>query len=194
MPTLFRYTSRRSGIEKEKELVLHWEIDGDPITDEHPAEDISASDLWDTWLDEYASSPHPFGPGWFDIHWHLYLEAAPFAPAPETADYFAIMAEEDGSAPALFLDCPESERLGLFKSNFLTHYSWPTNAETGEALRFTELPVVDKLWRPGRSDKGGFIQEVTGWKPSALQPVVHMPSVAAAAGLPWPYGPEIKWV
>lgn len=60
---------------------------------------------------------------------------------------------------------PHSELGG---SDFLTHYTWPVNAE-GEALRWTDLRVVDKLWNPQSAAKGGFIQEYSGWKPSPFQ-------------------------
>lgn len=56
--------------------------------------------------------------------------------------------------------------LGLH--GFVDSYAWPHYAN-GTPARWADLPVVDKLWRPGRADKGGFIQEHTGWKPSPLQ-------------------------
>jgi len=73
-------------------------------------------------------------------------------------------------------------------------YSWPrtssrsargpVNAKTGEPLNWFALPVVDKRWNTRRADKGGFIQEHTGWKPSVLQPYVYLPSLMEARG-PW---------
>lgn len=54
--------------------------------------------------------------------------------------------------------------------DFLTFYTWPTHAITGERLNWLTLPILDKGWNEGRNDKGGFIQQVTGWKPSPLQP------------------------
>ncbi len=36
---------------------------------------------------------------------------------------------------------------------------------------------------PDHADKGGFIQEATGWKPSPLQPFVNVETLAAACGL-----------
>lgn len=53
--------------------------------------------------------------------------------------------------------------------DFLTFFRLPIHAESGENLNFLRLPVADKLWRPGRGDKGGFIQEALGWKPSPYQ-------------------------
>lgn len=67
-------------------------------------------------------------------------------------------------------------------TDFLTYYGWPVHAETGERLNWLTLPVQDKGWRVGKGDKGGFIQEVTGWTPSALQRSVHMPTLLKACG------------
>lgn len=70
----------------------------------------------------------------------------------------------------------------LIREDFLTYYTWPED-EDGRALQWTRLPVEDKLWTPGRSDKGGFIQSATGWKPSALQRAADVSLIARAAGL-----------
>lgn len=68
------------------------------------------------------------------------------------------------------------------EEDFLTHYTWPTHSDTGEALNWLTLPIEDKAWNERRSSKGGFIQEVTGWKPSALQRSVHLPTLLRASG------------
>lgn len=67
--------------------------------------------------------------------------------------------------------------------DFLSYYQWPTHAETGEQLNWLTLPVQDKAWNENRADKGGFIQEVLGWKPSPLQRTLHLPTLLGAAGL-----------
>lgn len=46
-------------------------------------------------------------------------------------------------------------------------------------LRWFDLPIEDKAWNReaienGADWNGGFIQEHTGWKPSALQPTVDL--------------------
>ncbi|NKX55948.1 hypothetical protein HGG74_15665 [Arthrobacter sp. E918] len=66
--------------------------------------------------------------------------------------------------------------------DFLSFYTWPVHAETGQKLNWLTLPVVSKGWSKLRADRGGFIQEVTGWKPSPLQRTVHMPSLLKACG------------
>lgn len=65
--------------------------------------------------------------------------------------------------------------------NFGTYWSEPVNTATGDPINWMTLPVVDKLWNAQRADKGGFIQEATGWKPSPLQPYVTAASLRAAA-------------
>jgi hypothetical protein len=73
-----------------------------------------------------------------------------------------------------------------FSSDFLTYYTWPHHPDTGELLNFLRLPVVDKAWTHEQADKGGFIQQATGWKPSALQPYVATAQLFAAAGMARP--------
>lgn len=69
------------------------------------------------------------------------------------------------------------------REDFLTHFTTPVHAETGEPINWARLPVVDRGWNPSRGDKAGFVQEATGWKPSPLQPVMDMRQIGAAAGL-----------
>jgi hypothetical protein len=66
------------------------------------------------------------------------------------------------------------------EEDFLTFYSWPEDTKTRALLNWLTLPVVDKRWNNQRGDKGGFIQEATGWKPSILQPFVYLPTLLEA--------------
>lgn len=68
--------------------------------------------------------------------------------------------------------------------DFLTFYSWPVNARSGDPLNWLTLPVVDKAWNSKRAGKGGFIQEATGWKPAILQPFVFLPSLLSRRAAP----------
>ncbi|MFD3336123.1 hypothetical protein ACFWV1_26270 [Streptomyces sp. NPDC058700] len=67
--------------------------------------------------------------------------------------------------------------------DFLTHYTWPEHAKTGDPLNWARLPVADRLWNTGRNDKGGFIQQLTGWKPSPFQAHFDAARIAKAVGL-----------
>ncbi|HLL36370.1 MAG TPA: hypothetical protein VK545_21370 [Streptomyces sp.] len=109
---------------------------------------------------------------------------------------------EDGTAPILwtvtkptrrdiFEAAPFQKRLeeqgfGDFLSMDAGTYTWPEAADgSGERLNWLRLPVLDFGWAPRTKlpTKGGFIQEVTGWKPSPLQPVFYAEQAARAAGL-----------
>ncbi|MFD7964254.1 hypothetical protein ACFV5J_25980 [Streptomyces zaomyceticus] len=67
--------------------------------------------------------------------------------------------------------------------DFLTFYTWPVHAETRERINWVRVPVRDRLWHGSRADKGGFIQELTGWKPSPFEPLFHVDVIAGAARL-----------
>lgn len=58
-------------------------------------------------------------------------------------------------------------------SDFLTYFEWPED-ERGNPVNWMALPVENKRWTTRRADKGGFIQEFTGWKPSPLQRVMDV--------------------
>jgi hypothetical protein len=58
--------------------------------------------------------------------------------------------------------------LGASGDDFLTYFTWPVDTD-GNLLRWTDLPVEDKLWNSVGANKGGFIQEHSGWKPSPFQ-------------------------
>jgi len=165
--TVWQWRALRSDVEKSCELRLYWEANGDPISDDFTPEEEDAPALWSRWVRSLHKPDgfHPdLGPGWVPISWYVIgddaFESAPFAVYPS-------------SWPSAHED-------------FLSFFSRPSHTTTGEPVNWARLPVEDKLWRPGRADKGGFIQEVLGWKPSALQPAAHMPSMARAAGAWWP--------
>ncbi|MEU0484410.1 hypothetical protein ABZ260_35165 [Streptosporangium sp. NPDC006013] len=70
--------------------------------------------------------------------------------------------------------------------NFLSFFTHPVHPSTGERLNFLRLPVLDGQWNESCGDKGGFIQEVLGWKPAPLLPKVNVQLFAKAAGVYWP--------
>jgi hypothetical protein len=76
----------------------------------------------------------------------------------------------------------------VLSEDFLTHYTLPAHAKTGERLNWARLPVLDRGWNETTADKGGFIQEATGWKPSPLQPTMDYLAIGRAAGL---YVPDL---
>jgi hypothetical protein len=160
-----------------EELALHWESNGSTITDDYLPEEVSASELWRRWVDEYADRAHRdwpglYRPGEVTILWSVTTPnvTGVFELAPHTAD------RRGTDSPLHRLE------------HFLTHYTDPVHAETGEPVNWARLPVLDRGWSTVRVDKGGFVQEATGWKPSPLQEVMDVRQVGAAAGL---YVPEL---
>ncbi|MBO7940963.1 hypothetical protein ACGGAI_15630 [Streptomyces antibioticus] len=69
------------------------------------------------------------------------------------------------------------------RKEFLTHFSRPVHERTGEPINWMRLLVVDRGWNSERAEKSGVIQEVTGWKPSPLQPFMDVRQAAHAAGV-----------
>jgi hypothetical protein len=156
-----RYGNQRHGT-----LSLVWQLTGDSFSDDYLPEDIDAVSLLRRWVERYypdETSERMYGPGMVRISWWLRgsdgtgIERAPFSP-----DTYGEPDRED----------------------FLGFYSWPED-DQGRWCNFYTLPVEDRLWRRGRADKGGFVQEATGWKPSPMQPCVYIPGLLWAAGLDW---------
>ncbi len=150
----WRVGFRRNEGAWEGRLVAIWEAHLDPISDNFAPDEISAEELLEMWA-KRASSEH--SDGLIPIHWFIASEpAAKFEAMPFGYDHFR----------------------GKYKrETFLDFYDWPEHAVTGEPLNWLTLPVADKLWNKRRADKGGFIQEATGWKPSILQPYVYLPAL-----------------
>lgn len=156
------FQDRRRGGELRSELVLSWEVDTSAFSDDFTPEEVDAVELWHLWRKRYGDVEHKLlGAGWLSILWSV----------------------EDGESNWGVFAPFSNQDLNVKEEDFLARYTWPRNADTGEDLRWTDLVVEDKHWTPGRGNKGGFIQEATGWKPGLLQPYVHIPSIARAAGL-----------
>jgi hypothetical protein len=160
---LWTYATRKGGYVRTTDLYLYWELDGDPMTDDYLVTDISAPELWDLWRQEYpkdADTQVLFGDGASRIFWYVLgdgvIEGAPF-----------------------------QDRRGVRYpgENFLDQFTWPRHSVTSERLRWSALSVADKLWNEERTDKGGFIQQLTGWKPSPLQPFVNIHQLEQMAGI-----------
>lgn len=159
MSLMMTWTNKQGGYTFTGELELAWEVNGSAMSDDYlGAHEISAVDLLRKWTEKYfpdKKAPHG---NVVPIYWSIHgdaTESAPFVPAEWR-----------------FND-----------SNFLTYFTWPTDVDSGERVNFNRLSVQDKVWNTEHWDKGGFIQEATGWKPSPFEPVMYVPTVYAAAGL-----------
>ena len=150
----WRVASRQSDFTWEGELLAYWEASFDPISDSYTPDEIDARPLFD-FLVERVQAEYP--DGLVPISWFVtcpakgQLERMPF---------------QFNHGP----DLPPPD-------DFLTFFTWPVNTLTGEPLNWLTLPVVDKRWHWETADKGGFIQQATGWKPSILQPFVYLESL-----------------
>jgi len=152
----WRVRSLRSDYEWEGVLVAYWEVYLDPISDEYTPREIDARGLFSKW-EKQVRKKYPNG--LVPIYWF-------------------VSCEEQGkfdSMPFQFNHFPE-----MLKEDFLTFFTWPVDSVTGEQLNWLTLPVADKLWNSRRADKGGFIQQATGWKPAILQPFVYLDSLTEA--------------
>lgn len=159
--TEWRFRSQRSSFTRTTELSLRWELNGDPISDDYYQSETSADELWRIWvrwLNRKDGWSKRLGPPWLHIYWSIRgrgtFETAPFQ----------------------YCEFPISK-------DFLSFYTWPEHAHTEEDLNWSRLPVANKLWREKSADKGGFIQEVSGWKPSAYQSHVNLRTLAETGGL-----------
>ena len=158
MAKMWQFRSARySGPDRLEPLELSYEVNCSPISDDYDPDEADAKYLLRKWVDYLARH---------DI------------PGPDISIYWSVLPVHE-SAP--FQQLP-------FDQSFLTYFTWPVDPATGERLQWARLPVRDMGWRPavGRrsmvADKGGFIQEATGWKPSPLQRSVHLPSLLLASG------------
>ncbi|MEB3310386.1 MAG: hypothetical protein VKJ02_09145 [Snowella sp.] len=151
MPQKWKFYNRATNKEWIDTLIADYELDYDAITDDYTPEDITAHELFSMWVDQIEKKyPNQLIP----ISWGLWLaqsyENIPFQ-YPHTGY--------------------ETEK------NFLKHFTWPIDDTTGKKLNWLSLPIADKKWNSERADKGGFIQEITNWKPSILQPFVYLPTL-----------------
>ncbi|MEV7125876.1 hypothetical protein [Streptomyces sp. NPDC093260] len=166
--TVWKFVSKRGGYEHTTRLALYWEPDGSAMSDDYLPQEADAQQLWRQWANDYADyyhrkRPDTYRPGQVPIFWFITsvgrggtFEAAPHQDYPP--------------------DFP-------LREDFLTHMTHPVNANTGEPLNWMRLPVLDRAWNAKQADKGGFIQEATGWKPSPLQPAMNVRQIARAAGI-----------
>ena len=161
--TRWTYTARETGHTfRDVRLSLYWEASSDPISDNFTPADRTAHELLREWAHYIRGmSQERTDPDLVPIYWFI---------------------QGDGPGTANFEAAPYQPLDELMTTDDWNHsYKNTVTEDTSEPLNVLRLPVRDKLWRPGRGDKGGFIQEATGWKPAALQPYVYLPALLHAA-------------
>jgi hypothetical protein len=145
----------------EAPLELWWALDGDRMSDSYD-DDTDPFELWCLWIRRYCKA--------------------------RVVDIWWTVMSPPGHAPGIIEPAPfDAARRAIGMPDFLDYFTWPVDADH-RPLRWTELPVVDKVWREDEGDTGGFIQELTRWKPSPLQPSVDIGMLAAACRLSVPGG------
>ena len=148
----YKFTFLKTGIESIGTLKVYWEVSNDYISDDYTPLEIKAKKLFEKWValvrEKYPNNLIP-------IYWYV---------------------EVRGNHTSGFEVMPFQHELQSSK-NFLDFYSYPIDYETGKPINWLSLPVGDKLWNSKRDNKGGFIQQATGWKPSILQPYVYLPAL-----------------
>lgn len=170
--TEWTFQNHRSGQTNTEELVYLWEPEACWITDDYLVHEISSRELWSAWVKvvvDHLAERHPTQYRTGDVHIAWYIRTANGSGIFEGAPH------RDYTPHARALD-PNPE-------SFLTFFTDPVHSVTGEPLNWLRLPVLDKGWNGRQSDKGGFIQEVLGWKPAPLQPTMNVLQLARAAGL-----------
>jgi hypothetical protein len=173
LETVWTWFSTMSGFPHTSRLWLKWELDGSRISDDYTPDNTDAASLWRVyvehvhWWDSFQDSG-----GWVSVAWFVQgestFEEAPFV-TPATT----------GGEPFVFAE-------GWADDRGRPGFTWPHQAGSGERLNWLRLPVPDQRWTPGTADKGGFVQEVSGWRPTPLLDRVHLRTLAKAAGLWWP--------
>lgn len=152
----YRFTFLQTEIESVGTLKVYWELNYSSISDDYTPDEISAKKLFKRWA-SLVWQKHP--DGLVHILWTIdvrgnhssNMEFMPF-------QYFP------------FENKPK---------DYFDYWSNPIDCETDKPLDWLSLPVPDKFWNSKRDDKGGFIQQATGWKPSILQPYVYLPSLTS---------------
>ena len=155
----WRYQNIENGFEKVDTFSLAWELSYENVTSGCTPTEDTACQVWDRWMKAVDWARQ-------SSRYNIPHGAAPIGwTVHDAAEALPFMGEDE---------------------DFLTFFTWPTHVHTGERLQWSRLPVMDRRWVETDWTTGGFVQEATGWKPSAFQPWVDVHVLAQAAGLPGP--------
>ena len=136
--------------------VLIYELNYETMCDDFDCNEVTAHDMFAIWANRLKKDDR-YKNGLVDIHWFATIPgAAKFERVPFQYDHLA----EIRSYP---------------ERHWLTAYD-------SDPINWLKCRIKDKRWRaPQNGESYGFIQDATGWKPSALQPFVFLPSLIYAA-------------
>lgn len=174
---IWSITSKKLSFERRGPFFLGYEMAGTRLTDNYSIDEVTSIELWSAFIERPQWS-QVLGAPYVDLRWGVemlpeegFAETAPFQP-----------------------NLPDSRSLfDYFHQPFLT-------ADVGDdrkndPINWLRVPVIDKAWEsyegpvdlPPKDYNGGFVQELSGWKPHPLQPAVDI-RIFAAAGLAIPGG------
>jgi hypothetical protein len=161
--TLWTVENRDGKYTRDTTLWLEYEVAGSIMGDDYSLNDMSPDEMFREYVREFTDSKldseNDLPSGYAHITWSVIGKDL----GPELAPF----------QPDRWPSMPEYE-------DYLTFFKWPVNAATGERADFLTMPVRSMQWNRTQRDRGGFIEEATGWKPAALQPCVFLPGVLAA--------------
>lgn len=140
------FHNRRSDYERRCDLVLYPELDCSAMADD--VYELDGQGQFEAYV-QYLERRHPEWleadavPIVWSVHsnWHGVFEAAPFTAWGDAVGW----------------------------GNFLTHFTWPEDAITGEPLDWYQLPVVN--------DRFPEFAKALAWTPSPLQPTCPLTSI-----------------
>lgn len=131
--------------ERSEELYLYGELDGSSCVQNCDSDDDRQQlDFYVRWIK--ANDPEWLAADAVPIYWSV-------LPIGETAPY----------QPTF------TARVGSPVEDFLSFFSWPVDADSGEPLDWFRLPV--------RQDRFPELAEAIGWIPSPLQPIAPLQSI-----------------
>ncbi|MFF1320643.1 hypothetical protein ACFVZZ_14595 [Streptomyces chartreusis] len=174
--TLFTFRSRESGYAYRQELVLAASPAIGDVIDADVRGAQSALVLWPLWAADahlyHERWPDSFRPGEIPISWTVMTRPGTEGGIYERAPFHP----DERRLPGLPMADEPTE-------DFLTFHTEPLLADNEERMNWLRLEVLDRAWNETGADRGGFIQEATGWKPSPLQAIMNVIDVARAAGV-----------
>ena len=142
--------SRATGVDRQADdLCFVYQVEGSSISDNFTPGKCSPVVLWHGWVESMKKYDLTRVP----IHWFIQSEMAGIF---EAARGLSRWEPKDGTLHRRWVDDFDQPR-------YLN----------GAPFRWLDLPVLDQGWSRETHSSGGFIQELTGWKPSPLQPVVN---------------------
>lgn len=166
---IYEWSLRKSGGNRtfHGRLRLIYEVNGSAISDNWLPHEKSASAVWDEWRRWITRTyDHEDELRMVPISWYV---TSPDVPQFEAAPFTTSWAENN---------------------DWLTHYTWPINESTGVPVSWARIPIEKNYWSERGGTKGGFIEELTGWRPSPLQPFVSVTQLEMMANI---HGVATAW-